>query len=425
MVNVTYSNNAGRTVTVDVPSDVALAWETACYGTSRLTPVNRHGLPLRPFAAGTYRGDPVPAGVFVDWQHDTTREFIWTERRRPVTDQATHAHLAAVFGPFQHDLHPYRAADCWARRVDRGQARGNQPRDPRAADYRRYSNRRWSPVGIATATARAQAQGTRCFGVELEFNRAAGTGAYGGSHGYVTERAPEIAAAARRAGLTFVERWGHYGRNMSTAGWQGTYDSTTTGGEIISDILAGDDASLEEVRTMLAIIRQHGGQAGERQGTHVHVDCRDLDTADKVRLVDNLQAIAPLLNGYLPASRRSGYWCGEMSASTWAYERQCVAAGHGGSGSHNNAFNLGHLYGASSRVEFRQFGHSLNSAKLRCWIRVVQSVVTATKHGAVFTPGVTQAEFLASLRTHGGLSASAATRWADTVARRTGQPVAA
>jgi hypothetical protein len=223
-------------------------------------------LPVRPFEAGVYNGDDVPEGIFVDWQTDRARQFCYTVRHAPTTDQVTHRWIAEHYG-FQHHLHPYRAADAWARRIRQAGARGGQARDPQARDYRRYSNRRWSTEALRTVD---RDRTHRHFGVELEFNLDTWDTS-------TVQRS--IAEQAQAAGLTFVERWGNYGRNMLIAGWQGTYDSTVTGGEIISDILTGDDASVGEVMTMLRIIRDNGGIVGDvidnSQGTHVHHDARD------------------------------------------------------------------------------------------------------------------------------------------------------
>ena len=387
---------------------VADEWEAITDGHTR-RPFNAYGLPLRPYPSGLYNGDVVYEGIYVDWQHDITRQFCYTIRRTAVADQPTHRNISETFGPFQHPLHPYRAADCQARRVDRGQARGGQARDPQADDYRRWSNRQWSRQAAATV----QSNGHRAFGIEIEYDHP-----YGGAHS-------AIEADAIAAGLAFTACWSDYSTEYVVrrlgyrpTGWLGTYDSTVSGGEIISDILPGDDASLDQVRQMLAIVRANGGVTQYRQGIHVNHDVRDFDRAAKVRLIDNLQAVQSLLAAYLPRTRQDGYWCGHMDSYDWSSERSSVAAGHNGSGSHHHAFNFGHLFDrGSARVEFRGFGHSLNSMKLRTWIRVGQAIMRATKAGVTFAASIDQAQMLATLRQH-GLSAQAANRFAATVANR-------
>jgi hypothetical protein len=416
---VTYTARNGRTARIDVPSDVALDWEQRCYATSRLTPVNDRGYHLRPYAEMNVASHApyAPAGVYVDHSDPRVEQAAYEMRDRLLREtsgsrQEVLATIAARLG-MRHWRDAYNATRNVGRRLT--------GEDGRNADgdlvWRRWSNRRWSPEALVTATARATAGNTRCFGVELEFNHP--DGSYGST--YPFHRA--IAAEAAAAGLTFVSRWTNYGRRMDLAGWQGTGDSTVTGGEVISDIMAGDDASLAEVRTMLAIIRDNGGVAAERQGIHVHHDARDFTTADKTRLVDNLHVLAPVLESYLPRSRRSGYWCRSLSDSEWTFERTGVAAGRGGSGSHGLAYNFGHLYGPSPRIEFRAFGHSLNSGKLRVWIRVGQAIMAATKAGIVFGHGTTAHQMVGILRSH-GLSASAANRFVTTVDNRNGRAAA-
>lgn len=395
-----------------VSDDTAAAWTRLVDGHNGHRPHDWRGRRLRPYPALDVASHApfAPSGVYVDHRDPTVEAaaFELRDRMSGTPDQAVLQDLATQF-ELRHWRDAYNAVRNVGRRVT-----GENGRDQASGTlrWRRWSTRRWSPQGIAAVEADHGRH--RAFGVELEYNHQSGGAHY------------EISAAARTAGLVFVERWSSYGRNMSMPGWQGTYDSTVSGGEIISDILVGDDASHEEVRTMLAIIRDNGGQAGTRQGVHVHHDARDYSLADKVRLVDNLQALAPVLQSFLPASRGPGAaWCRPLGTTEWAYERSCIAVGNHGSGSHSYAFNFGHLFGPSPRVEFRAFGHSLNGRKLRTWIRVGQAIMAATKAGTIFGHGVTCEQMLAMLRRDGGLTTWAAERFAEMVARRTGVPVAA
>ena len=359
-------------------------WESLVRLAGHGQPRNVHGLPLRPMPGGVYNGDTVVDGIYVDWQSDVTRELMFNERRAAVVDQPTHRQLAAVFGPFQHNLHPYRAADCWARRVDRQQARGGQARDPQARDYRRWSSRRWSPAGLAAVAGSP----FRCFGIEVEFNTA-----------HQASARTAIARAMVAAGLDTHVDWARWHRAPGVSGWHCTYDSTVSGGEIISDILDGSAASRDEVAAVLRIVRDNGGSAGQSQGMHVHHDVRDFTTADKVRLVDNLESCQDALLAFVGA-RTGSHWCRPMTAGEFAAIRRTVAAGGAGGNDHGVAWNFGHLNGRGS-VEFRALGNTLNGRKVRAWVQAGQAMMTATKAGHVFDPDTTVSEMLTVLRTHG------------------------
>lgn len=412
---IRHRNAAGRIRTVVVPDWVGAEWRRLCNSQGTDRPVGATGYRLAPYpevnvaSHRPYASD----GIYTDHTDPTMAARLFDDRDRlgSTDNQDVLQTLAERYG-----LRHWRDAYNTARNEGRRRT-GENGRDAATGTLRwRRWNNGWSPAALARATRVAAASGSRCFGVELEWNHP-----YGGTSGDGSA-CHNIAADARRQGLAFTEFWSSYGSTdhngrRRAAGWLGTYDSTVTGGEIISDIMGGDDASLAEVRDMLAIIRRHGGEPGARQGTHVHHDARDFSTADKVRLVDNLRVAAPILESYLPASRRNGYWCGTMDDYAWDTVRQCVAAGRSPGNNHGQAYNLGHLFESSARVEFRAFGHSLNSTKLRVWIRVGQAIMAATKAGTVFA-GIATAPALTTLLRQHGLSQSAADRFCDTVANR-------
>lgn len=387
-----------RVLSEIVPDTVADAWHRL-RTTDGTRPVNRWGLPLRPYADHVFHGDFIPAGIYVNWQDDATRRFIWQIRQTPVVDQPTHASLAETYG-FAHDLQPYRASDAWARRVRATGARGGARRDPRAADHRRYSRNAWSPQALRRVD-RPEAAGFRHFGIEVEF--------MGSGHGNTRQT---ISDAMIAAGIDTHVRWGEWHRAAGIPGWHCTHDSTVTG-EIISDIMDGSPASRDEVAAVLRIVRDNGGRPAAGQGMHVHHDVRDFTTADKLRLVDNIAACQDALLAYVGNRINSG-WCRPMSASYFADISRAVAAGGAGSNDHSSAWNFGHLNGRGS-IEFRALGNTLNGRKVRAWIQVGQVFMAATKAGEVFAPHTTVGDMLATLRRH-GLS-----RWAaDVFATRCG-----
>lgn len=374
----------------ELPDGVAAEWDERVHWSVDGRPTNVHGLPLRPMPGGIYNGDAVEPGVFVDWQSDAVRLLCFTERRTSRAEQPTHRNLAERFGPFQHPLHPYRAADCQARRVDRGQARGGSARDPQAADYRRWSNRRWSPTDLA-ATAGSR---FRRFGIEIEFL-------------HTTDMTPARTAIARdatAAGFAFHGRYHTHNTDYALGGWQGMYDgSLSTGTEIVSPILDGSPASHDQVRDMLRIVRRHGGATAAGVGMHTNHDTTDFTTADKVRLIRNLRALAPCIAAFLPASRRTSSWARPLADFEWDAAEANIARGAACGIDRYRAFNLQHLHlrGDQCRVEWRQLGHTLNGRKVRAWVRMGQAVMAATLAGETFAVGTTVPQMVATLANHG------------------------
>lgn len=271
--------------------------------------------------------------------------------------------------------------------------------------------RRWArpvrTVSTTTATGEVVTRTVwqRMFGIELEF--------MGG--GYHSEIAQATVAAGVQAHAT-----GQYNfRQGRTPGWQLGTDATVSG-EFVSPPLPCDNDGLAQVNTVARVIRECGGTAAGRQGTHVHVGTGDLSEGGRSLLVANIRTANAFLEAYCPTSRTGGQngYSAPLSDHTWTRVTDDVAA-YGYSTAARGAYNFAHLRGrhgstdaSSATVEFRQMGHTLNGRKLRTWIRVVHALVEATAQGHVLQAS-TCAEFTAWLVANGGLTRQAAQRFAD------------
>ena len=349
----------------------------------------------RPYAA---------AGVYVDHRDPAVEATAYAERDR--VEATRNGERQAVLQGIadRHGLRHWRDAYNTVRNVGR-RSTGESGRDANG-DLRwwAWNGRVWSRSAIATTADSA----FRRFGIEIEWNYS----------GYDLGSARStIATEARAAGIRGTQRWSYHVRDTSIAGWQYLYDCTVSGGEIVSDILDGSPASHDEVRTMLAAVRANGGQAGREQGMHVHHDCSDYTTADKVRLIDNLQNAYGAILAFLPGTRRGhNRWCAEMGDYEWQQARAAIAAGR--------SVAIGRYYAlqpvppdAHRRAgPHRMAGsdNTLNGRKVRAWIRFGQAVMQATKDGVCFGQDITTLELVTILRDHG------LTQWAaDQVLART------
>lgn len=221
----------------------------------------------------------------------------------------------------------------------------------------------------------------RCrFGVEVEFND-------GDRH--------SIAVALQRAGIACLDQG--YGHDVQRY-WKMTTDSSVTGGECVSPILDGSDASIDQARHVLRIVKDGGGSTGRNVGLHVHLDVTPFGSPELKALAHNLRRSQMFFAGFVPKHRydrdEEGYsdgWAKLMSDSQWDAIQEWVAdisprefrrSRENRSGScpieRYVAFNFNSLltYGT---IEVRLLGHTLNTIKFRTWVRTLQAVMEASR----------------------------------------------
>jgi hypothetical protein len=261
----------------------------------------------------------------------------------------------------------------------------------------------------------------RRFGVEVEYDHPHG----GNRH--------EIVAALVAQGINAqVENYNHNTRPH----WKMTTDATVTGGEIVSPIMAGDTASLDEVRDVIRVVKAHGGTASRTVGMHVHHDVTDFTTpAMRARLVSNLQAAERAMGEYVLQARVQGLssHAGRyMDDRDWAQVQREVEhltpgsdpTGSNWSGSNVSRYSFFNVtipmrkYGT---VEFRGLGGTLNPGKVRVWIRMGQALIEASKRDIMIPAGIT-AVALADLLVNAGLvGRNTASRYVAECDRRMGR----
>jgi hypothetical protein len=224
----------------------------------------------------------------------------------------------------------------------------------------------------------------RCrFGVEVEFNN-------GDRH--------NISVALQRAGIACIDTG--YTHEVARY-WKMTTDSSVTGGECVSPILSGDDASIEQARHVLRLVKEHGGCTGKNVGLHVHVDVTPFGTRELKALAHNLRRSQMFFAGFCPDHRykRPGDddsgdgWAKLLTDDDWDAIQEWVAdispiEVHRSRENRERscpverfvAFNFNSLltYGT---IEVRLLGHTLNTIKFRTWVRTLQAVMEASRQG--------------------------------------------
>ncbi len=374
----------------------------------------------------------VPEGVFTDWQNDEVREYVYARRQqRP---QPTMAEIADEAG-FQHWLRVARASDAQARRVRADRARGNAEYRPES-DHRRWArsqrNMRTN-TGAAPARQGSRPDGSlvvRRFGQEIEFNRGEHRDSVYSSEADALRLS--IVNAINDAGMTArVEGYNHQTRPY----WKMTTDVTVSGGELVSPIMAGDTASLDEARDVLRIVKEQGGTPGRTVGMHIHIDCTDFTTpGSRRRLIDTLAMAQSPMSQFVPRFRTTGELgnsAGLLSGSEFDILRRAVETlvpGADGRGYRRSGYvdrsrfiNVESPMLKYGTVEFRGLGNTLHLGKVRVWIRICQAVVEAAKQGVVLPMNATPAEFASALVDANLLGQRAASRFVAECDRRQGR----
>lgn len=340
-------------------------------------------LPTRFYPATHLHGDDVPAGVWTDHGSRQVQEIVYHLRNLQGDARLTHEEITAVLG-LRHWRDSYNAARNIGRRRD-GDSGRNTAGELTWRRWNRQRNMRNNPAAPARPGSRPDGSlVARAFGIELEFNR----GTYQGHN-----MRHDIVAACTAQGIrAAVEDYNHQTRPH----WKMTTDATVTGGEFVSPIMAGDTASLDEVRDVIRIIRDHGGEATAGVGMHVHHNVTDFTTPEMRRnLIDCLQSSEYALSRFvLPARLNGSVSCSAqtMDAYEWDTIRRYVERITPGTESHLHNhegsavgryrfFNIGTPMRKYGTVEFRGLGATLHAGKMRVWVRMGQAIIEAARLG--------------------------------------------
>jgi hypothetical protein len=352
-------------------------------------------LPTRYYAPAHLHGDDLPAGVWTDHGNRQVQELIYELRNRQGDNRLSHEQIAAVLG-LRHWRDSYNGARNHGRRMD-----GDNGRNAAGElTWRAWNRRNMRTAPTAPARPGARPDGslvTRRFGIELEFNR----GTYQG-YDMRSDIVRDVVAAGISAS---VESYNH----NTAAYWKMTTDATVTGGEFVSPPLAGDTASLDEVRDIMRIMRNHGAESTQSVGMHVHHDATDFVTSvDKVRLIDALEASEHAMSRFvLPARVNGGITCGAdmMRQGEWAQVRHAITAISPGSQasisnyadttvSRYRFYNVLTPFRKYGTVEFRGLGATLHAGKMRVWVRMGQAIIESARQGVTITVGCTPQELV-------------------------------
>lgn len=216
------------------------------------------------------------------------------------------------------------------------------------------------------------------FGVELEFVLPRGVNKQ--------ELNQAIAADLYAAGLTKYDRQMGYhqgARDISRThqgGWRFERDCTVDG-EIISPIMQDTPETWDTINKVCNIIKQHGGKASAKTGSHVHVSAPNLTGGAAAHLVHAVNQHEDVIyrlssNPEKPQHRRL-QWCNPNRAIS---EQVVDFAAVRATTSHSSGLNLAHTSGGDNdHPEFRHWDGTLDPNVIQAQAKLSVAMAFAAK----------------------------------------------
>ncbi|MEY8587937.1 amidoligase family protein [Phocaeicola sartorii] len=210
---------------------------------------------------------------------------------------------------------------------------------------------------------------TRRFGVEIE------------AYNCTRER---LARELRDAGINVaVEGYNHNTRNH----WKLVTDASLSGNntfELVSPILEGE-SGLRELEKVCWVLDLCDVKVNDSCGLHIHMEAADFTMTTWQNLAITYKNIEPIINAFMPGSRRNNRFCKSLSHISDSSILEAVtidelrgAFGH----DRYHKVNL-EAYARHRTVEFRQHGGSTNFTKMKNWILFLNRMITFAQHAKV------------------------------------------
>ena len=191
-----------------------------------------------------------------------------------------------------------------------------------------------------------------------------------------------LARELRDAGIqVVVESYNHDARNH----WKLVTDSSLEGRdtfELVSPILVGEEG-LKELETVCWVLDACDVKVNESCGFHVHMDASDFSIDTWKNLALSYKHIEPLIDSFMPRSRRDNRYCKSMRSLSEARinEASTIHDLQRAFGSDRYyKVNL-EAYSRHRTVEFRQHSGTINFAKMEKWIRFLNGLIIFAQAG--------------------------------------------
>ena len=216
-------------------------------------------------------------------------------------------------------------------------------------------------LNIHPATAALDYTFNRKFGIEIE------------AYNCTRER---LARELREAGIAVtVEGYNHTTRPH----WKLVTDDSLNGNdtfELVSPILIGE-AGLRELEKVCRVLDLRDVKVNESCGLHVHIDAAGFKMETWRNLAPSYKHLEPVIDRFMPASRRDNYYCKGLGHVSDAMIRSARTVDELKSriGNRYHKVNL-EAYSRHKTVEFRQHSGTTNFTKIRNWVLFLHTMVT-------------------------------------------------
>lgn len=180
--------------------------------------------------------------------------------------------------------------------------------------------------------------------------------------------------------------------------------------ELVSPILVGE-AGLREQEKVCWVLELCDVKVNGSCGLHVHIDAAGFSMETWHNLALSYQPLEPVIDRFMPASRRDNYYCRGVGHISDGMIRSARTADElkGRIGNRYHKVNL-EAYSRHKTVEFRQHSGTTCFTKMRNWAKIIGM----NKHMYILADvgriaASDSSEFVRLLREAAGLTASAAT----------------
>lgn len=221
---------------------------------------------------------------------------------------------------------------------------------------------------------------TLTFGAELECIMPAG----------LSQQDCAAAITARLAGANSCQVVLYHNAHIPTSYWKLTTDGSlgdyAHGIEVVSPILPGTEAYLNQLEAVCEALTDLGCTVTKRCGFHVHVGSNiELPTIKKV--VRLYQAYEPIIDSFMPASRRAGsnQWSHTLTTTRVAdielatNKNDLARAIHRATGAQNIRYHKVNCASRHPTIEFRHHSGTVDARKTRNWVLTCLRMVQAAK----------------------------------------------
>ena len=153
--------------------------------------------------------------------------------------------------------------------------------------------------------------------------------------------------------------------------------------ELVSPILVGE-AGLRELEKVCWVLDLCDVKVNGSCGLHVHIDAAGFSMATWRNLALSYKHLEPVIDRFMPASRRDNYYCKGLGhvSDEMIRSARTVNELKNRIGNRYHKVNL-EAYSRHKTVEFRQHSGTTNFTKMRNWVLFLHKLVTFATRGQV------------------------------------------